>query len=182
MSERRAGVILVIIQLLLVLSITGKYLYERNFYPRVWTPARQIDPNLPLRGRYLALQLLIDACTLAKEPQYYRPGGRPEITSLTSGWSWPIRPVPVNGRLQASLPGSTAANDNQYIFLEEHAPCTQVPFTRGELFIPDTANPPFPLKPGQQLWVEVTLPPSGPPRPIQLAISDSSGFHPLVFE
>jgi len=184
MSKRRAGLILLTVQLLIVLSVAGKYLYERRFYPRVWTPAMQVDPNLPLRGRYLALQLMIDACSLPKDAQYYRPGGRPEIASLTSGWSWPIDPVPVNGRLGARLadPGSENGK-TQEIFLQEHAPCTQAPFSRGELyFIPDTANPPFPLRPGQQLWVEVTLPPSGPPRPIQLAIADSSGFHPLKFE
>jgi hypothetical protein len=175
--------ILVIIQLLLVLSIAGKYLYERKFYPRVWTRARQVDPSLPLRGRYLSLQLMIDACSLPKDEQYYRPGGRPEIGSMTSGWSWPVRAEPVSGRLEARLAAPEVANDKaQSIFLEEHAPCIQVPFTRGELFIPDTAKPPFPLKPGQELWVEVTLPPSGPPRPIQLALSHSSGFHPLQLE
>ena len=187
MSKRRAGFILLIVQLLIVLSIAGKYLYERRFDPRVWTRARQADPSLPLRGRYLAIQLMIDACSLPKEPQYYKPGGRPEIGSLTSGWSWPVLPEPDNGRLGARLADPKSPNDKAPdifdIFLEEHAPCTQVPFSRGELyFISDTANPPLPLKPGQQLWVEVTLPPSGPPRPIQLAISDSSGFHPLKFE
>jgi len=35
------------------------------------------------------------------------------------------------------------------------------------------------LKQGQELWVEVTAPVSGPPRPIQLALSDSTGFYPL---
>jgi hypothetical protein len=183
MSKRRAGLILLIVQLLIVLSVAGKYLYERRFYPRVWTRATQVDPNLPLRGRYIALQLMIDACSLPKEPEYYRPGGRPEIGSMSSGWSWPVVPAPINGRLGARLADPKSANDKaQDIFLEEHAPCTQVRFSRGELFIPDTANPPFPLKPGQELWVEATLPPSGPARAIQLAISDSSGFHPLKVE
>ncbi len=184
MSKRRAGLILLIVQLLIVLSVAGKYLYERRFCPRVWTRAMQVDPYLPLRGRYLALQLMIDACSLPKEPQYYRPGGRPYLGSLTSGWSWPVVPEGVNGRLGARLASpKSEKGPSQEIFLEEHAPCNQVPFSRGELyFIPDTARPPFPLKPGQQLWVEVTLPPSGPPRPIQLAISDASGFHPLKFE
>jgi hypothetical protein len=38
-------------------------------------------------------------------------------------------------------------------------------------FIPDTAEPPFPSKPGEALWAEVTVPALGRPRPIQLAIS-----------
>jgi hypothetical protein len=51
-----------------------------------------------------------------------------------------------------------------------------------EFFIPDTAKPPFPLQKGQELWVEVTVPAAGPPRPIQLALSGSDGFHPLRFD
>jgi hypothetical protein len=49
-------------------------------------------------------------------------------------------------------------------------------------FIPDRTRLPLPLKPGQDLWVEVTLPPSGPPRPIQIAISSADGFRPLKFD
>jgi hypothetical protein len=49
-----------------------------------------------------------------------------------------------------------------------------------DYFIGDTAKSPFPLKPNEELWVEVTVPPSGPPRPIQLAISSDAGFKPIV--
>jgi hypothetical protein len=35
------------------------------------------------------------------------------------------------------------------------------------------------LPPGQELWAEVTVPSSGPPRPIQLALSDGKQFHVL---
>ena len=51
-----------------------------------------------------------------------------------------------------------------------------------EYFIPDRAKGPFPLQAGQELWVEVTIPPSGPPRPIQLAVSDTAGFKALRME
>ena len=60
MKTIRPGLILFFVQLVLVLSVAGKYLYERQTRPRVWTRATQFDPNLPLRGRYLALQLLLD--------------------------------------------------------------------------------------------------------------------------
>ncbi len=184
MKQRRAGVVLLIAQLLLVLSIAGKYLYERMTCPRVWTRAMQVDPNLPVRGRYLALQLLIDACSLPKDGQYYTAGGRSDIGTIETGWNWLVTAEPADGRLAARLadPKKDATNAKR-IMLEQDQPCTQVPFDRGELyFIPDTAKPPFPLHAGQQLWVEVTLPPSGPPRPIQLALSDRSGFHALKFE
>ena len=44
-------------QCLLVLSLSGKLLYDRSTCPRVWVKTAQWDPNLPIRGRYLALRL-----------------------------------------------------------------------------------------------------------------------------
>jgi hypothetical protein len=62
-------------------------------------------------------------------------------------------------------------------------PCDRATLSSEEmLFIPDRAALSLPLKPGQDLWVEVTLPPSGPPRPIQIAVSSADGFHPLRFD
>ncbi len=56
------SVALLILQLRVVSSIAGKYLYQRWRCPRVWTRAAAIDPNLPMRGRYLSLQLTVDGC------------------------------------------------------------------------------------------------------------------------
>ena len=55
MSRTLRAVALLVAQALLVLSIAGKYLYERKACPRVWVRSAQYDPNLPLRGRYLSL-------------------------------------------------------------------------------------------------------------------------------
>ncbi len=53
---------LLVVQLALVSTIATKYLYQRWSCPRVWTRAAAIDPELPMRGRYLALQLTVDGC------------------------------------------------------------------------------------------------------------------------
>ncbi len=50
------------IQLALVLSIAGKYLYERKTCPRVWARAVAFDPEMPMRGRYLSAKLVVDGC------------------------------------------------------------------------------------------------------------------------
>ena len=39
-----------------------------------------------------------------------------------------------------------------------------------------------PLQPGEELWVEVTVPPAGPPRAIQLAVSGNGNFTPIKFK
>src|SRR5450631_4223282 len=67
MKISKAAILLIVIQVLLVSSIAGKFLCERKICPRVWTRAAQVDPDSPLRGRYLILPLRVDACGLPKE-------------------------------------------------------------------------------------------------------------------
>ena len=57
MTLTRKGLILAAFQCLLALSLSGKLLYDRATCPRVWVKTAQRDPNLPIRGRYLALRL-----------------------------------------------------------------------------------------------------------------------------
>jgi hypothetical protein len=180
MRALRPGLILLVVQLFLVSSVAGKYLYERQTCPRLWTRATQFDPNLPLRGRYLALQLVLDSCDLPHDKahmlQQYSPGGET--------WQWRVSLSVVKGKLVPNLaetPGAPGSTETLSLFA--NTPCKRATLsTETMLFIPDRARSPFPLKPGQNLWVEVTVPPSGPPRPIQIAISDANGFRPLKFD
>jgi hypothetical protein len=172
----RAGLILVLMQLVLVLSVAGKYLYERETRPRVWTRAAQFDPSLPLRGRYLALQLMLDACGLPRDAEHTIPGysgGHPF-------WRWDVSLTAANGKLVPRLEKSWSPRAGGTLILFADKPCDQATLSNEVIFfIPDRARVPFPLRPGQELWVEVTMPQSGPPRPIQIALSSAGGFHPL---
>jgi hypothetical protein len=184
LKPARAGILL-IVQLLLVLSVAGKYLYERETRPRIWVRAIQYDPSLPLRGRYLALQVLVDACTLPRDATHFRQGYRvPKGVSGSGSWSWYVTLQVENDRLVPKLldhPENPA--DQQSLILQDGQPCSRVAVhPEVEYFIPDTAKSPFPLQPGEQLWVLVTVPPSGPPRPIQLGISTPDGFHSLQLD
>jgi hypothetical protein len=58
MTRFRKGLILAGLQCLLVLSLSGKLLYDRSTRPRAWVKTAPWDPSLPLRGRYLALRLM----------------------------------------------------------------------------------------------------------------------------
>jgi hypothetical protein len=185
MNNSRKAIALLAIQLLLVLSIAGKYLYERKTRPRIWVRAAQFDPNQPLRGRYLALQLLVDACSLPHDTAHLI-AGLPQYPpqSLPGSWHWEVALDAENGKLLPRLADAkTAGSDRTQIYLPQGQPCDRAPVQSAEeYFIPDTAKQVFPLPSGQQLWVEVTVPPAGPPRPIQLAISSEDGFHTLKFE
>ena len=91
MKAMRAGLILALVQVVLVLSVAGKYLYERETRPRVWTRATQFDPSLPLRGRYVALQLMVDACGLPRDAEHTIPGIPEDIRSGAGMYRSPRR-------------------------------------------------------------------------------------------
>ena len=183
MNGNRVGraVALLLVQAALVLSIAGKYLYERKTCPRVWVRAAQYDPNMPLRGRYLALQLAVDACGLPKDEAHHM-GAIPTAKPPNLGyWQWTVQPVAIDGKLTPVLARDTERPERtDEVTVSGRRPCDRAVLSKGvEYFVPDTASSPFPPKRGQELWVEVTVPAMGPPRPIQLAVSEGGVFTPL---
>ena len=176
MTQRGRGVVLLAIQLVLVLSIAAKYVYERKTCPRVWVRTAQFDPNLALRGRYVALQLAVDACALPHDVGDL-------LGPRSSGiWKWRVKPEAKDGRLVAVPAGDDVRPELvQGLVQSVSQPCDRAVLQyQADYFIADKAKSPFPSKSNEELWVEVTVPPSGPPRPIQLAISSDGAFKPLV--
>jgi hypothetical protein len=51
-----------------------------------------------------------------------------------------------------------------------------------DFYIAEHAADPSRLQKGQELWMEVTVPPIGPPRPLQLALQDNGAWKPLAFQ
>lgn len=184
MRNGRAALILLAVQLLLVLSVAGKYFYERKVCPRIWVQAEQFDPNLALRGRYLALQLSIDTCSLPRDKAHYLSGYQYDgAHAMPGSWNWNVSLAAANGHLVPRLIDRPGKPDNmQQLSLRAGLPCDRgLLQSRVEYFISDRGKGPFPLKQGEELWVEVTVPPAGPPRPIQLALSSENGFQSLKF-
>jgi len=188
MTQRSRGLVLLAVQVALVLSIAGKYVYERKVYPRVWVRTVQVDPELPFRGRYLALRLAMDSCSLPRGTADKDPVGTildsqmmHDGTRLAT-WRWTVRPVAREGKLVAEVPPEgTRPELTQELRLWPGQPCERAALSESvDYFIGDKAKSPFPLKSGEELWVEVTVPPVGPPRPIQLAVSGTNGFRKLV--
>jgi hypothetical protein len=179
MTQRSRGLVLLVVQVVLVLSIAGKYVYERKVYPRVWVRTVQIDPELPFRGRYLTLRLAVDSCSLP------RGTANTEMvygSSKVAAWRWTVRPVSREGKLLAEVPPEgTRPELTQELRLLPGQPCERAALSESvDYFIGDRAKSLFPLKGGEELWVEVTVPSVGPPRPIQLAVSGAEGFKRLV--
>ena len=185
MNRNQRAVVLLVVQAALVLSIAGKYLYERKTCPRVWVRAAQYDPNAPMRGRYLALQLAVDACGLPRDTAHQLGGfARPGVPGDATSWQWRVKPLVQNGKLVV-VPASYDETPEltEDVTLIAHRPCDRAALSEAvEYFIADTAKGLPVLKKGEELWVEVTVPPLGPPRPIQLGMSKDGAFAPLKME
>ncbi len=186
------SVALLVLQLLIVSSIAGKYLWQRWRCPRVWTRAAAVDPELPMRGRYLSLQLTIDGCQSTLPSAKLATFPRDVNGAIKSG-PYVLKPQPVdfranlkveNNKLVAlRIEGQEDSSAGQEISAMPSAPCDQMRLTDGvDFFISGAAQSPLPLKPGQELWIEVTVPPKGPPRPIQLALKENGAWKPLAFQ
>lgn len=181
MSARSKGLAVLAVQLLLILSIAVKYEWERHTSPMVWTRAGQWDPMRPLRGRYIALTLHASACGL--------PGGEPRSDYRWlpgRGWggdpadNWHVVPAVRDGVLAPRVVVESAPGPTQELTLAKGLPCEYARLSgTSDFFIPEHAKSPFPLQKGQELWALVTVPPSGPVRPVKLAVSDATGFHVL---
>ena len=184
LRPRIAGLFLLLAQLVLVLTVAANYLYERRTCPRVWVRAGQYDPEMLIRGRYLALQPLLDGCALPRDRAHYIEGWKNPYNAAQSlgHWTWTVTLSTANGQLVPHLATpTTRPSDTFEATLWDAKPCNRTSVNAGlDYFIPELTKGPFPFKSGEELWVEVTVPPSGPPRPIQLAVSSATGFQVLA--
>lgn len=108
----KKSLILAVVHVALALSVTAKFAYDRETLPRIWVRAEPFDPSLPLRGRYVRLQLRGDTDALRVPVAFFIPPDIPD------------------------------------------------PSRRAE---------------GEELWVEVSLPKRGSPRPIRLGVNKNGG-------
>ena len=193
MKLAKVSIALLVFQLMIVSTVAAKYLYQRVTCPRVWTRAAAYDPSLVMRGRYLSLQLTVDGCgsTLpsAKDAQFPHdmngvPGGNTfSIRSADTVWFQARIAVKDNKLAATRVPESEASSGTRTVAAWPGAPCDQMRLAEPvDFYIAENANDPTFLKQGQELWIEVTVPPKGPPRPLQMALKDNGVWKPLAFE
>jgi len=193
MKVAKASLILLILQVLIVSTVGLKYLYQRAKCPRVWTRAAAYDPSLIMRGRYLSLQLSVDGCnsTLpsAKNAQFPRNvNGTPSSTAFRVNahetlWFQARLAVKDNKLIALRVPEAENSASTQSVSAMPGAACDQMRLSVPvDFYISEHAVDPTWLKKGQELWIEVTIPPKGPPRPLQLALKDNGVWKPLAFE
>lgn len=182
MTARTRSVLLVAVQVLLVLSLAANYVYERRVYPRVWVRSTQMAGTLTLRGRYVGMQLLVDVCAFPRIAAPGAPGFTPGFQPSAPGaWQWTVKAMARDGRLVVEqAPDKTRPGETRQVWLQQGQPCERARLLDEEnLFVGDRTRLPLTLKKSEELWVEVTVPPSGPPRPVQISVSGADGFRVL---
>jgi hypothetical protein len=193
MKLSKASVVLLVIQLAIVSSVAAKYLYQRSTCPRVWTRAAAYDPSLIMRGRYLSLQLAVDGCqsTLpsAKQAKFPRDISGAAIQGpyriqAEANVEFPAELKVAGTKLLASRSREGEEGpSSQHVMARNGLPCDQMLLVNPvDFYIAEHAADPTFLKSGQELWIEVTVPPKGPPRPVQLALKDNGAWKPLAFQ
>ncbi len=151
------GLVVGAVQVLLVAGIGAKFLSDRASYPRLWVETAPYDPEMPIRGRYVNIALLVDA---ERAP--------PEIEADQAPNMFLARLEARGDRLLA-----VQDDDNGRHWVRSgrcgDRNCWQLAEPLA-YFIPEHAIDPSNPGEGATLWAEVTLPPEGAPRPIRLEV------------
>jgi hypothetical protein len=153
----KKGLIVAVLHLAIVGSLGVKLLVDRATRPRVWARTAPIDPDSPLRGRYVRLRV-------EGEPIDFGDAAVNAVRMTDSKGLLAFTPASsgITARLSTRDGQRIATLDQPLAF-----------------FIPEHVPDPSVRAPGEELWVEVTLPKQGAPRPIRLAVKKDGVLTPL---
>ena len=162
MTPLRKGLVVAAMHVALVAGVGGKLLVDRATAPRAWVRTAPVDPDLPIRGRYVRLQLeAVPDATFVAPLSYDRPVSlRVTNDRLVAV---PADVSPVHARI-------AARGEERIALIAEPV----------AYFIPEHVNDPSIRPEGEELWVEVTVPENGPPRPIRLGVRAGGRIRPLA--
>lgn len=169
MNSVARGALIALVQVALIAAVGGKLLYDRAVLPRAWIETAGVDPDLPIRGRYVSLNLVLPV--VEESPLEASAGlafGRIELR---------------DGRAVAVVAGGNPVRDaaHRIAFVRNVGVANARWQTLAPVafFLPEHArDPTLGRRPGE-LWVEATLPPRGAPRPVRLGILREGRIEPL---
>ena len=161
MTALHKGLTVAALHLALVAGIGAKLLVDRATRPRVWVRTAPYDPDLPIRGRYVRLQIEATPSVTFVAPLSY---DRPVALSVENGAlvASPVESSVVTARI-------SARGDERIALIAEPV----------AYFIPEHVPDPSLRAADEELWVEVTVPAAGPPRPIRLGVKTGGRLVPL---
>ncbi|MBZ5679920.1 MAG: hypothetical protein LAO24_07420 [Acidobacteriia bacterium] len=176
------AVAVALIQALIVCSLGAKLLYDRRTRPQAWFKTQRYDPNLPIRGRYVSLQIEVND---SRTPEEIQQKFGSEIQMYESqrapsffGFGRECGSIAMRDSAPTAFFDSSAAWNCDNLTFERwrRGNDTVLRLTEPILFfISDTAKDPTRLATGDELWVLATIPRKGPPRPIALGVKKAGG-------
>lgn len=155
----RNGLIVALLHVAIVASLGAKMLVDRATRPRVWARVVPYDPDLPIRGRYVRMAIEGTADPSVQSTYYgnFTPVIRDDrLVFIPAGTDAPY--------------GETQRRDGGFV-VRLREPLAY--------FIPEHVPDPSFRPAGEELWVEVTLPRRGAPRPIRLGVMRNGSLTPL---
>ena len=169
------GLLLALLQIGIVSTLGAKLLYDRAHRPRVWIKSAIYDPNLPIRGKYLALNIEVPAEGFTGGMQTYGSGSKPYEFFSPSRCDLVLR----GNQLIA------VANEQGEFFANvSRRNQDVVAVISGEMayFLPEHKDGPLLRNRGEELWIEATIPRKGPPRPLRLGVKKDGVLTPFPAE
>ena len=173
----RSGLVLAAIHLAIVGSLGVKLLADRAILPRAWVRAAPVDPNLPIRGRYVQIRPEIDRfekMDMAPGTRNYSNRPAPNADSERP------RPVSLESRDGLLIAAGSDVDNGVWGALVKRSDREVVRLDPLAFFIPEAVADPSRRPAGEELWVEVTIPREGPPRPIRLGVKKDGVLKPLA--
>ena len=166
----RPGLLLAAVQAALMLSTGLLFWFDRQISPRAWVPTAPVDPNLPIRGRYITLNMVVPFVPT-----------RTDVSAVDLVGSWQHVQLRVEAdRLQAMQKVRPGISNYGGVIRLSKGSLVVNPGPELAFFIPPDVKDPS-IRPDEStLWVEVTLPGLGAPRPIQLGVEKDGQIEPLA--
>jgi hypothetical protein len=189
MKPAKVSIALMLVQLVIVASVAAQYLYQLTVSPRVWVRAVALENQAAVSGRYVRLQLTVDGCqsTLpsakaAEFPRDFAGSATQGKFGLRAGSMFRADLKVQEKRLVAiNVVGDETGRKGQQVMADPGSPCDQMQlWLPVEIYAGSQADELSHLNAGQELWVEVTVPKEGPPRPLQLAIKENGSWRPIA--
>jgi hypothetical protein len=165
-----SAVVIAFVHAVIILSLGMQAAIDQERLPRAWAQAVAVSAGSRVHGRYLTVN----------------------VSAVTDAGLVPRVDV-VNGRsVSRSTPIALEARDGRLV--AHKAPTSYVDLVpadarpgapamiaqRVEYFLPPAAGDPMPLLRRGELWVEVSVPPQGPPRPLRLGKMADGKIVPLA--
>lgn len=176
MRPLHKGLFLAGIHIVMVLSLGAKLLEDRAMLPRVWVRAVSFNPDMPIRGRYVQLAIEPDVSRVPIPPADTIPGRGPRPQQ---------RFQPVELRIENNQLVAIPTSEVTGVFISfRQIEGSWVGVLSDELafFIPEHVPDPSRRPAGEELWVEVTVPHKGPPRPLRLGVKKDGVITPLTLK